>query len=181
MSNSNRTRKGKSIRGRTVGWRALGAAPFFPRAGPSFRFVSRSWPRRAGSRRGQGRSALGRRRRRVIGGRAAAAGVPRNIIDAAILPCRYAFVCSQELHLDLLESTQNAHAELVYVRFVAMAWRYLSMSMFGSSGGDLSDDEQLQAAAIVASMERRKPRWGGSVFGHKIYKRDREGAERLLM
>ncbi|WVZ69421.1 hypothetical protein U9M48_018209, partial [Paspalum notatum var. saurae] len=62
-----------------------------------------------------------------------------------------------------------------------MAWRYLSMSMFGSSGGDLSDDEQLQVAAIVASMERRKPCWGGSVFGHKIYKRDREGAERLLM
>ncbi|WVZ69895.1 hypothetical protein U9M48_018611 [Paspalum notatum var. saurae] len=29
-------------------------------------------------------------------------------------------------------------------------------------------------------MERKR-RWGGSVFGHKTYKRDREGAERLLM
>ena len=54
------------------------------------------------------------------------------------------------------------------------------MSMFGSWGGDLSDHEDLQAAAIVASMGRKR-HWGGSVFGHKTYKRDREGAERLLM
>lgn len=53
--------------------------------------------------------------------------------------------------------------------------------MFGSSGADESDDDELiQVAAIVASMERKR-RWGGSVFGHKTYKRDREGAERLLM
>lgn len=54
------------------------------------------------------------------------------------------------------------------------------MSMFGSSGGDSSEEEELQAAALVASMGR-KHRWGGSVFGHRTYKRDRDAAERLLM
>jgi len=69
--------------------------------------------------------------------------------------------------------------DLVSIRLIAMAWRYLSKSMFGSSGGE-SEEEDLQAAAIIASMGRKR-RWGGSVFGHKIYKHDRAAAERLLM
>ncbi|KAG2548403.1 hypothetical protein PVAP13_9KG183055 [Panicum virgatum] len=53
-----------------------------------------------------------------------------------------------------------------------MAWRYLSMSMCGSSGGDSSEEEEIEAATLVASIGS-KWRWGGSVIRHKTYKRDR--------
>jgi len=53
-----------------------------------------------------------------------------------------------------------------------MAWRYLSMSMCGSSGGDSSEEEEIEAATLVASIGSKR-RWGGSVIGHKTYKRDR--------
>ena len=95
-------------------------------------------------------------------------------------PERYAFDLCEELDVESLGCTMYTRVnDLVSIRLIAMAWRYLSKSMFGSSGGE-SEEEDLQAAAIIASMGRKR-RWGGSVFGHKIYKRDRAAAERLLM
>ena len=95
-------------------------------------------------------------------------------------PERYAFDLCEELDVESLGCTMYTRVnDLVSIRLIAMAWRYLSKSMFGSSGGE-SEEEDLQPAAIIASMGRKR-RWGGSVFGHKIYKRDRAAAERLLM
>ena len=117
----------------------------------------------------------------TVGRRAAVADVVPHIITAGRLaPERYAFDLCEELDVESLGCTMYTRVnDLVSIRLIGMAWRYLSKSMFGSSGGE-SEEEDLQAAAIIASMGRKR-RWGGSVFGHKIQKRDRAAAERLLM
>ena len=143
------------------------AAAREPGGAGSFRASSTPSPRRPESR------------SRLVGRRAAiasSAGEPQSLRR----PERYAFDLCEELDVESLGCTMYTRVnDLVSIRLIAMAWRYLSKSMFGSSGGE-SEEEDLQAAAIIASMGRKR-RWGGSVFGHKIYKRDRAAAERLLM
>ena len=155
---------------------------YFPALGHIYRgaWCWRGRCYRAGTWRGWGPS-VHRQHRRLIGRKAAVADIVPHIITAGRLaPERYAFDLCEELDVESLGCTMYTRVnDLVSIRLIAMAWRYLSKSMFGSSGGE-SEEEDLQAAAIIASMGRKR-RWGGSVFGHKIYKCDRAAAERLLM
>jgi hypothetical protein len=50
----------------------------------------------------------------------------------------------------------------------------------GLLGDDSSKDEELEAAAAVVASIVSKRHWGGSVIGHKTYKRDRHVVEQQL-
>jgi hypothetical protein len=50
----------------------------------------------------------------------------------------------------------------------------------GLLGDDSSKDEELKAAAAVVASIVSKRHWGGSVIGHKTYKRDWHAVEQQL-
>uniref|UniRef100_J3LR49 Uncharacterized protein n=1 Tax=Oryza brachyantha TaxID=4533 RepID=J3LR49_ORYBR len=58
-----------------------------------------------------------------------------------------------------------------------MAWSYVKMSMFGTVATYSNDSEII--AAVVVQIPKKRP-WGGSILGHKTYKRDRLAADRQL-
>jgi hypothetical protein len=60
-----------------------------------------------------------------------------------------------------------------------MTMRYIKLSNCGpaASQGRDADDVEIAATVLVAETKRR---WGGSKLGHKTYKRDREGANKIL-
>ncbi|TVU14515.1 hypothetical protein EJB05_37989, partial [Eragrostis curvula] len=60
-----------------------------------------------------------------------------------------------------------------------MAMRYMKLSNCGTaaSQGRDADDIEIAAAVLIIGTKRR---WGGSIPGHKTYKRDREGANKIL-
>ncbi|KAF0927942.1 hypothetical protein E2562_036965 [Oryza meyeriana var. granulata] len=58
-----------------------------------------------------------------------------------------------------------------------MAWSYVKMSMFGTAATYSNDDEIIIAAVAVLIQTPQKRPWGGSVPGHKTYKRDRLAAD----
>ena len=60
-----------------------------------------------------------------------------------------------------------------------MAWSYVKMSMFGTAAVYSNDEEIIAAVAVLTQMPQKRP-WGGSVLGHKTYKRDRLAADRQL-
>jgi len=60
-----------------------------------------------------------------------------------------------------------------------MAWSYVKMSMFGTAAAYSNDEEIIAAVAVLTQMPQKRP-WGGSVLGHKTYKRDRLAADRQL-
>jgi len=60
-----------------------------------------------------------------------------------------------------------------------MAWNYVKISMFGTAAAYSRDDEIMAAVAILTQTLQKRP-WGGSVPGHKTYKRDRIAADRQL-
>jgi hypothetical protein len=53
------------------------------------------------------------------------------------------------------------------------------MSMFGTTAAYSRDDEIMVAAAVLTKTPHKCP-WGGSVPGHKTYKRDRIATDRQL-
>ena len=57
--------------------------------------------------------------------------------------------------------------------------RYIKLSNCGTtaSQGRDADDVEIAAAVLVVEAKRR---WGGSIPGHKIVNRDREGANKIL-
>ncbi|KAF0909429.1 hypothetical protein E2562_036158 [Oryza meyeriana var. granulata] len=57
-----------------------------------------------------------------------------------------------------------------------MAWSYVKMSMVGTAAA-CSNDDKIMAAVVVLTQTPRKCPWGGSVLGHKTYKRDRIAAD----
>ncbi|CAD6219012.1 unnamed protein product [Miscanthus lutarioriparius] len=57
-----------------------------------------------------------------------------------------------------------------------MAWSYVKMSMFGTAAAHSNDDEVIAAVAVLTQTQEKR-RWGGSVPGHKTYKRARLAAE----
>ena len=61
-----------------------------------------------------------------------------------------------------------------------MASRYIRLSCFGSNADPRDDDDEI-SAAVALSLVPRKRKWGGSVLGHRVYKRDRAGADKRLM
>jgi len=58
---------------------------------------------------------------------------------------------------------------------LAMAWSYVKMSMFGTAAASSMDNEIMAAVAVLTQTPKKRP-WGGSVPGHKTYKRDRIAA-----
>jgi len=58
---------------------------------------------------------------------------------------------------------------------LAMAWSYVKMSMFGTAATSSMDNEIMAAVAVLTQTQKKRP-WGGSVPGHKTYKRDRIAA-----
>jgi len=62
---------------------------------------------------------------------------------------------------------------------LGMAMRYIKLSNCGTaaSQGRDADDVEIAATVLVVGTKRR---WGGSTLGHKTYKRDREGANKIL-
>jgi hypothetical protein len=60
-----------------------------------------------------------------------------------------------------------------------MACSHMSVSM-GLLGDDSSEDEELKAAATVVASIISKRHFGGSVIGHKTYKRDWHAVEQQL-
>ena len=50
------------------------------------------------------------------------------------------------------------------------------MSMFGTAASYSSDDDFIAAVAVLTQTPQKCP-WGGSVPGHKTYKRDRLAAD----
>jgi len=62
---------------------------------------------------------------------------------------------------------------------LGMAMRYIKLSNCGTaaSQGRDADDVEMAATVLVVGTKRR---WGGSTPGHKTYKRDREGANKIL-
>jgi hypothetical protein len=61
-----------------------------------------------------------------------------------------------------------------------MASRYIRLSCYGSNVDPRDDDDEI-SAAVALSLVPRKRKWGGSVPGHRVYKRDRAGADKRLM
>ncbi|KAL6613823.1 hypothetical protein ACP70R_036093 [Stipagrostis hirtigluma subsp. patula] len=59
-----------------------------------------------------------------------------------------------------------------------MAKRYIKLSNCGTAGLG-RDDDDVEIAATLCVVGRKR-RWGGSTPGHKTYKRDREGANKVL-
>ncbi|KAF0917989.1 hypothetical protein E2562_021686 [Oryza meyeriana var. granulata] len=57
-----------------------------------------------------------------------------------------------------------------------MAWSYVKISMFGTAAAYSNDDEIIAAVAVLIQTPQKRP-WGGSVPGHKTYKRDRLAAD----
>ncbi|CAD6267301.1 unnamed protein product [Miscanthus lutarioriparius] len=57
-----------------------------------------------------------------------------------------------------------------------MAWSYVKMSMFGAAASYSNDDDFIAAVAVLTQTPQKCP-WGGSVSGHKTYKRDRLAAD----
>ncbi|CAD6214893.1 unnamed protein product [Miscanthus lutarioriparius] len=57
-----------------------------------------------------------------------------------------------------------------------MAWSYVKMSMFGIAAAYLRDDDIMATVAVLVQTPQKHP-WGGSVLGHKTYKRDRVAAD----
>ena len=57
--------------------------------------------------------------------------------------------------------------------------RYMKLSNCGTAGtqGTFDDDVEIAATIVLVDTKRR---WGGSIPGHKTYKRDREVANKLL-
>ena len=49
------------------------------------------------------------------------------------------------------------------------------MSMFGTAAAYSRDDDIMAAVAVLTQVQKKR-RWGGSVPGHKTYKRDRIAA-----
>ena len=49
------------------------------------------------------------------------------------------------------------------------------MSMFGTAAASSRDDEIMAAVAVLTQVQKKRS-WGGSVPGHKTYKRDRVAA-----
>jgi len=62
---------------------------------------------------------------------------------------------------------------------LGMAMRYIKLSNCGTaaSQGRDADDVEMAATVLIVGTKRR---WGGSTPGHKTYKRDREGANKIL-
>lgn len=73
-----------------------------------------------------------------------------------------ALICGQFVYLDC--------------SCVAMAWNYVKISMFGTAAAYSRDDEIMAAVAVLTQTPQKRP-WGGSVPGHKTYKRDRITAD----
>jgi hypothetical protein len=65
------------------------------------------------------------------------------------------------------------------VVILGMAMRYIKLSNCGTAARQGRDDEDVEIAATVL-VARTKRRWGGSVPGHKTYKHDREGANKIF-
>lgn len=63
-----------------------------------------------------------------------------------------------------------------------MAFNYYQKVWCGTAAAaSSSNEENIQACAVVVATLRKKRRWGGSVFGHKTYNRDRITAHNRLM
>jgi hypothetical protein len=60
-----------------------------------------------------------------------------------------------------------------------MLMRYIKLSNCETAASQGRDDDDVEIAATVL-VARTKRRWGGSIPGHKTYKRDREGANKIL-
>lgn len=61
-----------------------------------------------------------------------------------------------------------------------MAFNYYKMSWCGTAAAASSRNEEIKKWVVVATL-RKKRHWGGSVFGHKTYNRDRIGGHIRLM
>ena len=55
----------------------------------------------------------------------------------------------------------------------------MKLSNCGTGGSKGRDADDVEIVAVVQLIDRKR-RWGGSISGHKTYKRDRDGANKLL-
>ena len=61
-----------------------------------------------------------------------------------------------------------------------MASKYFRLSSLGRSSDLRDEDDEIEAAAAICMLQQ-KLRRGGSVPGHRVYNRDRAGADKQLM
>ncbi|KAK3141442.1 hypothetical protein QOZ80_4BG0334010 [Eleusine coracana subsp. coracana] len=58
--------------------------------------------------------------------------------------------------------------------------RYIKLSNCGTAGSQGAFDDDDDEIAVAFLLVEGKRQWGGSILGHKTYKRDREGANKVL-
>jgi hypothetical protein len=70
--------------------------------------------------------------------------------------------------------------QLVVPPIVMILW-YLKMLVCGMVGANRDEEEELEAAAVVATMEGMNRRWGGFVPGHIVKNRKRDELNDQIM
>ena len=62
-----------------------------------------------------------------------------------------------------------------------MASKYFRLSSLGRSSDLRDEDDEIEVAAAIRMLQQKRRGGGGSVPGHRVYNRDRAGADKQLM